>query len=67
MLSHINQFTTILDTDGEVGRRLDFITQEMAREANTLASKGNDYLVSKYAVDIKVEIEKLKELAENIE
>ena len=67
LLSHINQFTTILDTDGEVGRRLDFITQEMAREANTLASKGNDYLVSKYAVDIKVEIEKLKELAENIE
>lgn len=65
--SHLNQARDLLNSQGEVGRRLDFITQEIVREANTLASKGADYEISHCAVNIKVEIEKIKELVENLE
>lgn len=65
--SHVDQFRKILASDGQIGRRLDFLTQEMVREANTLTAKSNDAQVSVQAVEIKAELEKIKEQAENIE
>ena len=65
--SHCKQFRKVITRVGQIGRKLDFITQEMAREANTLAAKGNNSKISSLAVDIKSEIEKIKEQAENTE
>lgn len=67
LTSHVDQFRKILASDGQIGRRLDFLTQEMVREANTLTAKSNDAQVSVHAVEIKAELEKIKEQAENIE
>lgn len=67
LASHVDQFRKIVRSKEQVGRRLDFLTQEMLRETNTLASKGSDSEVSKYAVEIKAELEKIKEQSENIE
>ena len=65
--SHFNQFRTTL-ADGEaVGRKLDFIVQEMNRETNTIASKANDFTVANIVVEIKSEIEKIREQIQNIE
>ena len=52
---------------GNVGRKLDFIAQEMNREANTILSKANDIEVSNHAIDLKTEIEKIREQVQNIE
>lgn len=65
--AHTAEFRKIIAGKGEVGRRLDFLTQEMGREANTIASKGNDAEVSAGAVEIKAELEKIKEQVENVE
>lgn len=66
--SHIKQFKESLETSGEaVGRKLDFIVQEMNRETNTIASKANDAVVAGYVVDIKSELEKIREQIQNIE
>lgn len=65
--SHVDQFRKILRGGGPIGRRLDFLTQEMAREANTLTSKGNDSKISICAVEMKAELEKIKEQVENLE
>ena len=51
---------------GNVGRKLDFIAQEMNREANTILSKANDIEVSDHAIDLKTEIEKIREQVQNI-
>ncbi len=66
--SHITQMRETLNTreDG-IGRKLDFIAQEMNREANTILSKANDLEVSNYAIDLKTEIEKVREQIQNIE
>ena len=50
-----------------IGRKLDFIAQEMNREANTILSKANDMEVSEIAIDLKTEIEKIREQIQNIE
>ena len=50
-----------------IGRKLDFIAQEMNREANTILSKANDLTVSQIAIDLKTEIEKVREQIQNIE
>ena len=50
-----------------IGRKLDFIAQEMNREANTILSKANDLTVSNYAITLKTEIEKVREQIQNIE
>jgi len=50
-----------------VGRRLDFMTQEMGRETNTIASKANDGEIAASAVEMKAELEKIKEQVENVE
>ena len=65
--SHLKEFNNILESDKPVGRRLDFIVQELNREANTLSSKVSDVGVSQLVIDIKCELEKIREQAQNIE
>lgn len=65
--SHIDQFRELMDTDGPVGRRFDFLIQEMHREANTIGSKAGDAFISHKVVDIKFELEKMREQVQNIE
>ena len=65
--SHIHQFKNLLETNEPCGRKLDFLIQEMNREANTIGSKGNNKEVSRLVVDMKAEIEKFREQAQNIE
>ena len=67
LAAHTAEFRKIIAGKGQVGRRLDFLTQEMGREANTIASKGNDAEISAAAVEIKAELEKIKEQVENVE
>lgn len=65
--SHIDQFLSMLETGGAVGRRLDFLVQEMNREANTIGSKCVDAEIAHTVVDMKAEIEKIREQIQNIE
>lgn len=65
--SHIQNMKTTLDDGDEIGRKLDFIAQEMNREANTILSKANDLEVSNIAINLKTEIEKVREQIQNIE
>jgi uncharacterized protein (TIGR00255 family) len=65
--AHLQQFGQICQTDGEAGRRLDFLSQEMLREANTVASKAGDAQIARAVVDIKCLIERLKEQIQNVE
>ena len=65
--SHLEQMNTMLDAGGAVGRKLDFLLQEMNREANTILSKANDLQVSNCAIELKTEIEKVREQIQNIE
>lgn len=65
--SHIRQMREALDMEQPVGRKLDFLVQEMNREINTIGSKANDLTITKYVVDVKSEIEKIREQIQNIE
>jgi uncharacterized protein (TIGR00255 family) len=65
--SHIDLFAATLVNSGDAGKRLNFILQEMGREANTIGSKSVDSRTSAYAIALKEEIEKLREQAQNIE
>lgn len=65
--SHISQLRQLLSSDEPVGRKLDFLIQEFNREANTLGSKCNDLEMSRIVVDMKAEIEKIREQVQNIE
>ena len=65
--SHIKSTEDTLKTGGSVGRKLDFIAQEMNREANTILSKSNDLMTSNVAIDLKTGIEKVREQIQNIE
>ena len=65
--SHIKQFTGLLESDEPVGRKLDFIVQEMNRETNTIGSKAQDIEIAHTVVDIKSEIEKIREQIQNME
>lgn len=65
--SHIEQFYSIMNEDGVVGKRLDFLTQEFNREANTIASKTQNLTIKEAALIIKAEIEKIREQVQNIE
>jgi len=65
--AHFGEFRKIMETKGQIGRRLDFLTQEMGRETNTIVSKGNDTEISQCGVEIKTELEKIKEQVENVE
>ena len=65
--SHISQLREMLESTEPVGRKIDFLVQEFNREANTIGAKGNDTEMSKIIVDLKAEIEKIREQAQNIE
>ena len=65
--SHLEQMNTMLTAGGAVGRKLDFLLQEMNREANTIGSKCTDVKLAKVVVDIKAELEKIREQTQNIE
>ena len=65
--SHIAQFRTLLQTEEPIGRKLDFLVQEMNREVNTIGSKAQDLSVTRLVVDMKSEIEKIREQIQNIE
>jgi uncharacterized protein (TIGR00255 family) len=65
--AHLHQFDQICKTDGQAGRRLDFLSQEMLREINTVASKAADAEIARSVVDIKCLIERLKEQIQNVE
>lgn len=65
--SHLEALRSTLESDDVAGRRMEFIVQELSREVNTMGSKANDYEVSRLVVDMKGELEKLREQAQNIE
>ena len=65
--SHVHQFRQILSSSEPVGRKLDFLVQEFNREANTIGSKAQDLEVARIVVDLKAEIEKIREQIQNIE
>lgn len=65
--SHISQLTDLLDSGDAIGRKLDFIVQEMNREVNTIGSKAQDLNITKLVVDMKAELEKIREQIQNIE
>jgi uncharacterized protein (TIGR00255 family) len=67
MNSHISQLHSILSGGGTVGKKLDFLVQEMNREANTIGAKANDLDITKYMLEIKAEVEKIREQVQNIE
>ncbi|WP_088349575.1 YicC/YloC family endoribonuclease [Bacillus cereus] len=65
--SHLEQFRETLQIEEPVGRKMDFIVQEMHREINTIGSKANDLTISKYVVEMKNNLEKIREQVQNIE
>lgn len=65
--SHIDHFRQIMNDEKEVGKRLDFLTQEFNREANTIASKTGNLTIKEHALAIKSEIEKIREQVQNVE
>jgi uncharacterized protein (TIGR00255 family) len=65
--SHLGQLATMLQSPVAVGRKLDFLVQELNRETNTIGSKANDYEIAKIVVEMKAEIEKIREQIQNLE
>ncbi len=65
--SHLHQLRALLKSSGEAGKKLDFLTQELLRETNTIGSKANDAEIAQIVIDMKSEIEKLKEQVQNVE
>src|SRR3972149_179722 len=65
--SHIDQFNDILQSDQAVGRKVDFLIQEMGREANTIGSKSSDAEISRHVIEIKSELARIREQVQNIE
>ena len=67
--THIDEVRRIITTDGEksIGKRLDFLMQELNREANTIGSKAQDVSIAKHVIEIKAEIEKIREQVQNVE
>lgn len=65
--SHLDQFEQLCDSKQHAGRKLDFLSQEMLREANTIASKSNDTVIARHTVEIKALIDRVKEQVQNVE
>lgn len=65
--SHLSQLQKMVQGDAPVGRKLDFLVQELNREANTIGSKANDYELAQIVIEIKAEIEKIREQIQNLE
>src|SRR5204863_4375439 len=67
LASHLDQFQEIMNEPESTGRKLEFLTQEMFREANTIGSKASEVEISRHVVEIKGTLEKVRELVQNIE
>lgn len=67
LTSHIKNFREFLNSDTQIGKKMEFLLQEMNREVNTIASKSNNFLISTHVIEMKVCIEKLREQIQNIE
>ena len=65
--SHVSQFLSTMEENDAVGRKMDFICQEMGREINTIASKANSLELTKIAIDLKNELERIREQTQNVE
>jgi uncharacterized protein (TIGR00255 family) len=65
--SHLDQFDQLLDAEESSGRKFDFLTQEMLREANTIGSKANDVEIARQVINIKSAIERIREMIQNVE
>jgi len=65
--SHLAQFTNVLENEDCCGRKLDFLTQEMFRETNTIGSKSNDTEITKHVIELKTIIERIREMLQNVE
>lgn len=65
--SHVSQLRTMLESDEPMGRKMDFLIQEVNRESNTIGSKCNDLSIAQVAVNLKAEVEKIREQVQNIE
>lgn len=65
--SHLGQFDSIMELTESSGRKLEFLTQEMFREANTIGSKANDVQIARHVIDIKAAIERIREMIQNVE
>ena len=65
--SHLEQLTALLRSEGEIGRKADFILQEMGREANTMGSKANDLAIARAVIELKNELERIREQLANVE
>jgi uncharacterized protein (TIGR00255 family) len=65
--SHLEQFDEIMRTEESSGRKLEFVTQEMGRETNTIGSKANDVQISRHVIEIKAAIERIREMIQNVE
>jgi uncharacterized protein (TIGR00255 family) len=67
LASHLEQFRDIMNEPESPGRKLEFLTQEMFREANTIGSKASDVEISRHVVEIKGTLERVRELVQNVE
>jgi uncharacterized protein (TIGR00255 family) len=65
--SHVEQFLATMELSESSGRKLEFLTQEMVREANTIGSKANDVEIARHVIEIKTAIERIREMIQNIE
>jgi uncharacterized protein (TIGR00255 family) len=65
--SHLGQFEKIMDLPESSGRKLEFLTQEMVREANTIGSKSNDLEIARHVIEIKAAVERIREMIQNVE
>ena len=65
--SHLRQFGQMLESDEPIGRKMDFLLQELHREVNTISAKANDVIISQKVVEIKAELERMREQIQNIE
>lgn len=65
--SHIEQFENFIQAQESTGRKLEFLTQEMFREINTIGSKANDVQISKHVIEVKTAVERIKEMIQNVE
>jgi len=65
--SHFEQFAALLKSDGEIGRKAEFILQEIGREVNTIGSKANDLTIARAVIDLKNELERVREQIANVE
>ncbi len=65
--SHVSQFIQALNTPDSVGRKLDFLVQELNREMNTIGAKANNGTIAQYVISMKAQLERIKEQVQNIE